>query len=125
MDTRGAIEEQDGAKRGQEEPRVRPRWVKMGPRWPKMSPRGPQDDPKRPLEDPKKHPREPNGSPKASKMDQDGPKECPKAQNERKSEKLKIIEKPIVFIAFLKSWGSQMGSCWAQDGSVEVQVASC
>ena len=37
-------------------------------------------------------------------MDQDGPKECPKGQNERKSEKLKIIEKPFVlwYIWFMR-----------------------
>ena len=77
MGTRGAIEEQDGAKRGQEEPRVSPRWVKMGPR-PKMSPRGAQGDPKSSLGDPRKHPRWTNGTPKASKMDQDEVQRVPK-----------------------------------------------
>ena len=99
---------QDGAKMAQDDPKVIP---KMTPRDPQRTPGRIQERPMRP--------------PKASKMDQDGAKESPKAPDERKRWKMQIIEKPLVFIAFLRSWGSQLGSCWAQDGSVEVQVASC
>ena len=54
-----------------------------------------------------------------------GPKGCPKSQDERKSKEMKNIEKPFVFVGFSRFWDSQLGLFWGQDGSVEVQVASC
>ena len=74
----GSFRGKNGAKRSQEEPRVRPTWPQMVPRWPKITPRGAQDNPKNTLEEPTGHSREPNGPPKAYKMDQVGTQRVPK-----------------------------------------------
>ena len=113
-----------------------PKWAQDGPKWPPGGPSWTQVGPKL-------SPSWPKLAPSCLKLAQVGPKLAPSwpkltpswpqvgpklAQDEpmeRKCRKLKNIEKPLVFVGFLSLWGSKLGPCRGQDGSVEVILASC
>ncbi len=106
---------------------MRPRAPKRNSGHAKGNPGGPEGalaPPSHAPDDPKRGPRAsqeaangPLRGPKWTKMES---KEGPKGRAEHKCRKIKNNKNTLVFIGFLKFWGSKLGFCWGQTGSVEV-----